>query len=75
MIFYYFEDKLCWYIDDEYYFGNDFLVVLVMNSENCWDVYLFEGKWVNFFIGECLEGGCWLKNLDVFLDEMFVYVC
>ena len=68
------EDKLCWHIDDEYYFGNDFLVAPVMNSENRRDVYLPEGKWVNFFTGERLEGGRWLKNLDVPLDEMPVYV-
>lgn len=68
------EDKLCWHIDDEYYFGNDFLVAPVMNSENRRDVYLPEGQWVNFFTGEVLEGGRWLKDLDVPLDEMPVYV-
>ena len=45
-----------------------------MNSENRRDVYLPEGKWVNFFTGERLEGGRWLKNLDIPLDEMPVYV-
>ena len=74
LIFHHPEDKLCWHIDDEYYFGNDFLVAPVMNSENRRDVYLPEGKWVNFFTGERLEGGRWLKNLDVPLDEMPVYV-
>ena len=29
---------------------------------------------MNFFTGERLEGGRWLKNLDVPLDEMPVYV-
>lgn len=36
-----------------------------MNSENRRDVYLPEGQWVNFFTGEVLEGGRWLKDLDV----------
>ena len=65
LIFHHPEDKLCWHIDDEYYFGNDFLVAPVMNSENRRDVYLPEGKWVNFFTGEALgrrtlaeESGC-----------------
>ena len=40
LIFHHPEDKLCWHIDDEYYFGNDFLVAPVMNSENRRDVYL-----------------------------------
>ena len=68
------EDKLCWHIDDEYYFGNDFLVAPVMNSENHRDIYLPEGKWVNFFTGERLEGACWLKDVYVPLEEMPVYV-
>ena len=45
-----------------------------MNSENRRDVYLPEGQWVNFFTGEVLEGGRLLKDLDVPLDEMPVYV-
>ena len=68
------EDKLCWHVDDEYYFGNDFLVAPVMNSENRRDIYLPEGKWVNFFTGERLEGACWLKDVYVPLEEMPVYV-
>ncbi len=74
LIFHHPEDKLCWHIDDEYYFGDDFLVAPVMNGDNCRDVYLPEGRWVNFFTGERLEGGRWLKNLEVPLDEMPVYV-
>ena len=74
LIFHHPEDKLCWHIDDEYYFGNDFLVAPVMNSENRRDVYLPEGKWVNFFTGERLEGGHWLKNqgatIPVYPDEV-----
>ena len=68
------EDKLCWHIDDEYYFGNDFLVAPVMNSENRRDIYLPEGQWVNFFTGERLQGGRWLKEVYVPLEEMPVYV-
>ena len=67
-------DKMCWHIDDEYYFGDDFLVAPVMNSEDCRDVYLPEGEWVNFFTGECIRGGQWLKGVKVPLDEMPVYV-
>ena len=56
LIFHHPEDKLCWHIDDEYYFGDDFLVAPVMNGDNRRDVYLPEGRWVNFFTGERLEG-------------------
>jgi len=68
------DDKLCWHIDDQYFFGDDFLVAPVMNSENRRDVYLPDGIWVNFFTGKIEEGGRWLKDLEVSLDEMPVYV-
>jgi alpha-D-xyloside xylohydrolase len=67
------EDKICWHIDDEYYFGDDFLVAPVMNSEGRRDVYLPDGKWVNFFTGEHIDGGKWIKNIIIPLDEMPVY--
>ena len=45
-----------------------------MNSDNRRDVYLPEGSWVNFFTGERIEGGRWLKDIEVPLEEMPVYV-
>ncbi len=74
LIYHHPDDKLCWHIDDEYYFGNDMLVAPVMNSENRRDVYLPEGQWVDFFTGERLEGNQWLKDLNVPLELMPVYV-
>ena len=68
------DDKICWHIHDQYYFGDDFLVAPVMNSENRRDVYLPEGKWVNLFSGKLTDGNRWLKNLDVPLSEMPVWV-
>ena len=74
MVFNHPEDKLCWHIDDQYYFGDDFLVAPVMNSENKRDVYLPAGIWIDFFSGKIVEGGRWLKNIEVPLDEMPVWV-
>ena len=68
------EDRVCWHIDDEYYFGDDFLVAPVMNSDDCRDIYLPEGNWVNFFTGERLRGGRWLSSVKVPLEEMPVFV-
>lgn len=68
------EDRVCWHIDDEYYFGDDFLVAPVMNSDDCRDIYLPEGDWVNFFTGERLRGGRWLYGVKVPLEEMPVFV-
>lgn len=74
LVFHHPEDKTCWHIDDEYYFGDSFLVAPVMNSDNRRDVYLPEGSWVNFFTGERIEGRRWLKDIEVPLEEMPVYV-
>ena len=67
-------DRQVWHIDDEYYFGNEFLVCPVMNAENRRDIYLPEGQWVHFLTGERLEGGRWYDNIEVPLDEMPVFV-
>jgi len=68
------DDKMCWHIDDQYYFGNDFLVAPIMNSDNKRDVYLPEGEWVNLFDGAVSGGNKWLKNFEAPLDEMPVWV-
>lgn len=73
LIFHHPEDKMCWHIHDQYYFGDDFLVAPVMNSENKRDVYLPEGRWVNFFTGKVSEGNQWLKNFYCPLEEMPVW--
>ncbi len=67
-------DRQVWAIDDEYYFGSEFLVAPVMNSEGRRDIYLPEGLWANFFTGERMEGGRWYYGVDVPLDQMPVYV-
>jgi alpha-D-xyloside xylohydrolase len=74
LIFHHPDDKICWHIDDEYYFGDDFLVAPIMNSENMRDVYLPEGQWINFFDGTPVEGGRWLKDYECPLREMPVWV-
>ncbi|GAT62232.1 glycoside hydrolase family 31 protein [Paludibacter jiangxiensis] len=74
LLFHHPEDKTCWHIEDQYYFGDNMLVAPVMNSDNRRDIYLPEGKWVNFFTGEILEGERWLRNVEVPLDQMPVYV-
>ena len=69
-----FDDKTCRHIDDQYYFGDDMLVAPVMNSENTRDIYLPEGKWIGFFDGQIYEGSQWLKDVEVPLEEMPVFV-
>ena len=74
LLFHHPHDRQVWHIDDEYYFGNDFLVCPVMNSRNHRDIYLPEGLWVNFFTGERLQGARWYYNVEVPLDQMPVFV-
>ncbi len=77
LIFHHPEDNNCWHIDDEYYFGDDFLVAPVMSSDNCRDIYLPEGEWVEFFTGKRFsvkDGGKWLKNVETPLELMPVFV-
>ena len=67
------DDRTCWHIDDEYYFGRSFLVAPVINSSDRRDIYLPEGEWVNFFTKEHFHGPIWLKDVNVPLDEMPVF--
>lgn len=66
-------DKTCWHIDDQYYFGRSFMVAPVMNSNDKRDIYLPEGEWVNFFTKEHFTGPVWLKDVHVPLHEMPVF--
>ena len=74
MILHYPEDKTCRQIDDQYFFGENMLVVPVMNSENKRDIYLPKGTWVHFFTRKIFEGERWLKNVEVPMAEIPVFV-
>ena len=67
-------DPQCWHIDDEYYFGEDFLVCPIMNSEGKRDIYLPEGNWVDFFTGRKYLGGRWRLDSYYPIDQMPVFV-
>jgi len=74
LLFHHPHDRQVWHIDDEYYFGTDFLVCPVINSQNRRDIYLPEGLWVNFFTGERLQGARWYYDMEVPLDQMPVFL-
>ncbi|MBQ2332424.1 MAG: alpha-xylosidase [Prevotella sp.] len=74
LIFHHPDDRQCWHIDDEYYFGNEFLVCPVMNDKGIRDIYLPDGEWINFFTGERMEGGKWYDAVKTPLDFMPVFV-
>ena len=68
------KDPTCWHIDDQYMFGEAFLIAPVMNDEGVRDVYLPAGEWVDFWTGECLAGQRWLRDVQSPLSRMPVYV-
>jgi alpha-D-xyloside xylohydrolase len=74
LVFHHFDDPTCWHIDDAYYFGDNFLVAPIMNPENRRDIYLPSGKWVNLFNGSVRTGQKWLKDFEISLEEMPVWV-
>jgi alpha-D-xyloside xylohydrolase len=74
LIFHHEDDLMCWHIDDQYYFGDAFLVAPIMNDDGVRDVYLPAGKWIDFWTGEIVEGCRWLKNIQMRLERMPVYV-
>lgn len=74
LIYHHPEDKICWHIDDQYYFGDDILVAPVMNDEGKRDIYLPEGEWVEFFTGQQFTGLKWLNNIRVPLEVMPVFI-
>jgi alpha-D-xyloside xylohydrolase len=74
LIFHHADDPMCWHIDDQYYLGNAFLVAPIMNDDGVRDVYLPAGTWIDFWTGEIVEGCRWLKNIQMPLERMPVYV-
>lgn len=74
LIFNHEDDPTCWHIDDQYYFGDAFMIAPIINSEGMRDVYLPTGEWIDFWTGEKLAGGRWLKQVTVPLDRMPLYI-
>ncbi|MBN2773212.1 MAG: alpha-xylosidase, partial [Prolixibacteraceae bacterium] len=50
-------DAGSWLVDDEYLFGSDILVAPMFEKGDARDVYLPEGKWVDYQTGEVYAGG------------------
>ncbi|MGC6431392.1 MAG: alpha-xylosidase [Jejuia sp.] len=74
LIFEHPEDKISWAIDDQYYFGPSILVAPIFNDSGVRDIYIPEGLWVNFYNGEEIIGGKWLKSHTTGLDKIPVWI-
>ncbi|GHT68420.1 hypothetical protein FACS1894110_15910 [Spirochaetia bacterium] len=55
------EDPVCWFIEDEYFFGSQLLAAPIFeDNKNCRKVYLPSGcMWLDYHSGEAYEGGRW----------------
>jgi alpha-D-xyloside xylohydrolase len=73
MIFHHQNDPRCWEIDDQYYFGDSFLVAPVLDAGGVRDVYLPDGQWVDLWTGRTMRGPVWLKRVRSPLGRMPVY--
>ena len=51
------EDPAVWQIDDQYLFGSDILVAPLMDENHTRNVYLPEGKWVDYQTKKVYNGG------------------
>ncbi len=51
------DDAGSWLIDDEYLFGQDMLVAPLFESVNSRDVYLPDGKWIDYQTGKVYNEG------------------
>ena len=73
LILEYQEDPLVEDIDDEYLFGNSFLVAPVFNKKNQRFVYLPKGNWIDYWTKELFEGGKgYTYNADIKTLPLFV---
>lgn len=60
-------------LDLEYMFGDTFLVAPVLTPQTCLQVYLPEGRWVDFWSKEVVVGGRWV-DVDAPLGKLPLWV-
>ena len=56
------DDRTCWSLDQQYMFGPDLLVAPVFSASGEVEFYLPAGTWTNYFTGEKLNGGRWVRE-------------
>lgn len=56
------EDRTCHYVDRQYMLGDNLLVAPIFNEEGMGDFYLPAGNWTDFFTGEEMTGGRWIRQ-------------
>ena len=67
------KDPNVWDINDQYMFGDAFLVAPVLDEESQRDIYLPQGRWRDLNTGTEYtvgEGGKWLYGYDVSISQL-----
>jgi alpha-D-xyloside xylohydrolase len=67
------DDPTVYAIDDQYLFGDSFLVAPIMTETNQRRVYLPAGNWVDYWTKKVLSGGRWL-DVEAPLDVLPMWV-
>ncbi|MDP4088278.1 MAG: alpha-xylosidase [Bacillota bacterium] len=61
-------DPTCSYLDRQYMLGSSLLVSPILNDRGEASYYLPQGTWTNYFTGEKVEGGRWIKEKHGYLS-------
>jgi alpha-D-xyloside xylohydrolase len=56
------DDPTSWYCDREFMIGSQLLAAPVFEEDNTGEVYLPPGRWFNFWNGEEINGGQWVRE-------------
>ncbi len=67
------KDRNCINIDDQWMFGESFLVAPVLSEKNSREVYFPEGGWYDYWTNEYIEGGRFVQ-VEAPLDVLPLYV-
>jgi alpha-D-xyloside xylohydrolase len=67
------DDPAVGYLDRQYMLGSDLLVAPVFTATGEVEFYLPAGGWTNYFTGEHVQGGRWLRETHGF-DSLPLYV-
>ena len=70
MVLEYEQDKMCQYLDKQYFLGDSLLVAPIFNEEGIGEYYLpeAEGVWTDFLSGETRVGGKWYSGRYGYLE-------
>lgn len=74
MFYDYYEDEVCYTLEDQYMFGEDILFAPITGEgQTSRKVYLPEGEWVDTRTKEVIEGKQWIER-EAKLNEFIAYV-